>query len=396
MRSAGDSGEASTETVVSSHSHVVLVPGVKYVSPSGDTTGVKDDAAIQNALDSVSASGGGTVFLTPGNYYVAGTITIPIRTGLYGVGGDAHPNAGTCPVTITHMPSSSAALFENYAVSSGYAYVGPIEGIRMVAGTNSTRAIYFQSVSEFVIRRCALMNFTVGVRCSYTLCSLLDQVYIEGTYLGGSYGLEILAGSGQSTTVEARSCRWRRHEYPLVVNTNACHSTTMRDCIVESCREGIAYLRDGHTKIVNVYTEAMSLGAAAPTWVNASGCTYELTFVQSVGTQRQDAPAAIENGNTAITLANLQTRILTMASSTAPAAPTVPTGTAIYGTLANPGVAINQGLTWSFINTGDQTVTITAATGHTVVGNMAITAGNQRTFRTRCTDENTAITYGLT
>lgn len=373
-----------------------LVAGTENVDPSGDATGATDLANIQAAADSLAAAGGGQVVLTPGDFTVSGTIVLPWRVGIRGTTGQAHSVAAAADVTITHNPASTANLISVTEVETGYGYIGPIQGLRLVAGTHSNNAIYLPRVAEFLIQDCALMNFTVGVKTSYTLCSVLERVYIEGTYVGGSYGLEILAGVGQSTTVEARSCRWRRHEYPLVVNTNACHSTTLSDCIFESCTGGIAYLRDGHTKILNAYTEEMSGGSAAPTWVNASGCTYELTFVQSVGTQRQDAPAAIADGDTAITLANLQARILTMASSTSGRAPTVPTGTVIYGTLSNPGIAVGQSLDWTFINTGNQTVTITAAEGHTLVGNMAITAGTQKSFRTRCTGENTAETYGLT
>lgn len=107
-------------------------------------------------------------------------------------------------------------------------------------------------------------------------------------------------------------------------------------------------------------------------------------------TEAQGAPAAITDGDTAITAANLQAKILTMVSSTAGRAPTVPTGTAVSGI-----VAVGDCIDWSFINTGNQTVTITAATAHTLVGGMALTQGTQGRFRTRVSAANTAITYRL-
>lgn len=104
----------------------------------------------------------------------------------------------------------------------------------------------------------------------------------------------------------------------------------------------------------------------------------------------QGAPAAIADGDTAITAANLQSKILTMASSTIGRAPTVPTGTAINGI-----IAVGQAIDWSFLNTGNQTVTITAATDHTLVGTMTIATVTAANFRTRCSAANTAITYRL-
>ena len=109
------------------------------------------------------------------------------------------------------------------------------------------------------------------------------------------------------------------------------------------------------------------------------------TFVETQG-----APAAITDGDTAITAANLQSKILTMASSTSGRAPTVPTGTAV-----NAIVATGNCIDWYFLNTGNQTVTITAATGHTLVGTMEIPMLTQGHFRTRVSAANTAITYRL-
>ncbi len=107
--------------------------------------------------------------------------------------------------------------------------------------------------------------------------------------------------------------------------------------------------------------------------------------------QDQGAPAAIADGDTAVTAANLAAKILTMAA-TAARAPTVPTGTAV-----NAAVATGQSIDWAFINlaAGAHTITITAATGHTLVGKMTLAQNEQGIFRTRVSATNTAITYRL-
>lgn len=104
----------------------------------------------------------------------------------------------------------------------------------------------------------------------------------------------------------------------------------------------------------------------------------------------QGDPATIADGNTPISSTNLQARILTMTSSTAPRAPTVPSGSDVHGI-----IEIGQALDWLFLNEGDQTVTITQATGHTLRGTMTIAAGSQGMFRTRCSADDTGITYRI-
>ena len=105
----------------------------------------------------------------------------------------------------------------------------------------------------------------------------------------------------------------------------------------------------------------------------------------------QGNPTAVADGDTAITAANLQTKILTMAATGA-RAPTVPTGTAVNGI-----IGIGQAIDWSFINlaAGAHTITVTEATAHTLVGKMTLAQHEQGIFRTRCSGANTAITYRL-
>lgn len=370
--------------------------GVCILSPSGDTTGATDLANITAADAELTALGGGVIRLAPGSYYSNGTIVLSLGVGIEAIGSYGGPTDAGSPVTITHTTATAAPMIINYTISSGYGYIGNIRGIRLVANANSTYGIFLQSIAEFRIFDCALMNFTVGIRCAYTLCSVVERTYIEGKYLGGNFGLEVLAGGGQSTTIMLRDCRIRRQEYCVSVNTNACHSLWLDNCIFESCRAGIARLRNGHTVINNAYVEAMNGTSGVNDLVVASdGAEYELSIVSSTNTEQQLAPVAITDGNTALTVANIKNRLLTMTTSTADRLPTVPTGTAVYGTETNSGIAIDQSIDWTFINTGTRKLTVSPATGHTLVGGMDVEAGSSATFRTRCTAVNTAVTYRL-
>ena len=146
---------------------------------------------------------------------------------------------------------------------------------------------------------------------------------------------------------------------------------------------------------------SMVLGAAgvAGDWVVFRsvkvGASYYWRVVASEGiaTSRsfyQSAIIVVADGDTAITAAELKAGLLQMTSSTAGRAPTLPTGTAI-----NAILAIGEAFDWSFLNLGNQTVTITGDTGHTIVGTVTLATVTSGMFRTKCTAANTAITYRL-
>jgi hypothetical protein len=133
--------------------------------------------------------------------------------------------------------------------------------------------------------------------------------------------------------------------------------------------------------LTNASTTDATIGNARVTTLNVTNSIQ----------QAQGAPTAVADGNTAITAANLLTKILTMVAGGA-RAPTVPTGTAM-----NEILAIGDSIDWSFINlaTGANAITVTVATGHTLVGKMTLAQNEQGIFRTRVSAANTAITYRL-
>ena len=61
------------------------------------------------------------------------------------------------------------------------------------------------------------------------------------------------------------------------------------------------------------------------------------------------------------------------------------------------GLQNNQTFEWSVINLAADThaITVTANTGHTLVGNMVVAANTSARFATRKTAANTFITYRL-
>lgn len=105
----------------------------------------------------------------------------------------------------------------------------------------------------------------------------------------------------------------------------------------------------------------------------------------------QGAPGTI-NATASMLAADLLKGIVTSTAAAAVAA-TVPTGTLLD---AGAILGIGEAFDWSLINTGAvNTVTVTAAAGHTLVGTMTVLALVSGRFRSRKTAANTYVSYRL-
>lgn len=125
---------------------------------------------------------------------------------------------------------------------------------------------------------------------------------------------------------------------------------------------------------------------------------------QGANYQSQPTPTA-ETTATTLTIAELLTKIITATHTVgATAAYTLPTGALID---AGVTMEVNDSFDWTLINlsaAAADTVTVTATTGHTVVGTMVVASahattgalyGNAATFRTRKTAADTFVTYRI-
>jgi len=97
------------------------------------------------------------------------------------------------------------------------------------------------------------------------------------------------------------------------------------------------------------------------------------------------------NATGALTAAMMLSGIVTSTTAAAVAG-TVPTGATMdLASQFNVGDAFD----WSVIATGANTFTVTAASGHTIVGTAAVATATSGRFRTRKTAADTFITYRL-
>jgi hypothetical protein len=106
--------------------------------------------------------------------------------------------------------------------------------------------------------------------------------------------------------------------------------------------------------------------------------------------QVQGDPVAV-NTTGAVSAAAIMGGVVTSTTGAAVAG-TVPTGAVMD---AASDIAIGDSFDWSVINTGGNTFTVTAATGHTLVGVAAVVTVTSGLFRTRKTAADVFVTYRL-
>lgn len=141
-------------------------------------------------------------------------------------------------------------------------------------------------------------------------------------------------------------------------------------------------------------TAAFSAAATVTIEAGAAPVFYEVgtdAVVKAVrGEVYQDNPVAL-NATGAVTAAAILGGIVTSTTAAAVAG-TVPTGAVMD---ASSSFNVGDSVDWSVIVTGANAFTVTAASGHTLVGNMVVAAGKAGRFRTRKTAADTFVTYSL-
>lgn len=119
---------------------------------------------------------------------------------------------------------------------------------------------------------------------------------------------------------------------------------------------------------------------------NVTGQQYTLNPVN------QNTVTVVDAQNATPTIAQILGGIVTHNSKTGAGTATVPTGTAMSAGV--PNVAVGSTIKWLYYNYGNQTVTITAATDHTLVGGTAaVTTGKHVEIVSYCSAANTWVSF---
>lgn len=138
---------------------------------------------------------------------------------------------------------------------------------------------------------------------------------------------------------------------------------------------------------------AYSAGAEIVIEAGATEVLYEIGVAPRVqdllASQNQAVPVALDATGD-VTAAAMIGGIVTSAAATV--AGTIPTGTVMD---AASEFAIGDSFDWAVIKVGANDFTVTADTGHTIVGVAVVTTATSALFRTVKTAANTFVTYRL-
>lgn len=193
----------------------------------------------------------------------------------------------------------------------------------------------------------------------------------------GSFGsVELTLTAGQNVAVYTKGTA---QVYQVVGYPNYPNSRSLLQTVTNTLYQSAA-LTNGGTIVIEA---------------GAQGALYEVGIAATVQDvivhQFQPDPVAL-NATGAVTSAAILGGIVTSTTAAAVAG-TIPTGT-VMDTATT--MVVGDSVDWSVINTGGTNAfTVTAATGHTIVGAAAVAANTSGRFRTRKTAANTYITYRL-
>ena len=137
-----------------------------------------------------------------------------------------------------------------------------------------------------------------------------------------------------------------------------------------------------------VTEKAVSFGST----LIATGATTFTGLFKTTNPVKQQTITDFDAQNATPTIANILGGIVTHNSKTGAGTATVPTGTLMSGGIS--GVAVGSTVEWLYYNRGNQTVTITPAGDHTLVGGTAaVTTGKYVRIVSTCTAANTWVSY---
>jgi hypothetical protein len=126
--------------------------------------------------------------------------------------------------------------------------------------------------------------------------------------------------------------------------------------------------------------------------VSVTGALTASGLVKVTNPVKQQAITNIDAQSASPTIAQILGGVIVHTSVTGAGTATVPTGTAMSAGIS--GVAVGSTVEWIYYNDGNQTVTITPAATHTLVGGTAaVTTGKWMPITSVCVSANTWVSY---
>lgn len=311
---------------------------------------------------------------------------------------------GTNTPTNIHIESPMSTYTTNFIHGNGLypdnikLIGGSIEGYQYVANSFKNISVYgtYMETQSVLAGICGFVPSTNDSSVSIFGC----LVYLDKT------AKFVDAGSLTNCSVTLSGNRYRGSTLAsataivLALPTSGVISCT-GDAFDSDVRDDVEYVDDIATFVTGIIVHPLM--PAGSTYVSLSGRVY-IGDTGGVQIVPQGAPTALTTAAT-VTIAQLLTGIITGTHTAgATQAYTLPTGT---DTDTGTTFQTNEAFDWVLINlsaAAADTITVTANTAHTVVGNMIVQSahattggiyGSSGVFRTRKTAANTFITYRI-
>ena len=160
---------------------------LKYISPGGLTD---HTTLIQQAMDSLSSAGGGTLSLLPGTYGISNTLVIPKNVSLIGASQQSTViNAVGIPAgnVAIHVPTGTGAKLAHFKLL-GHPDRNT-DGIGIGRMNDSTTG----SVTDFTVDSVRVELFSVGFIARYSWCINFINVRAHICLTGAQFGSQVNA-----------------------------------------------------------------------------------------------------------------------------------------------------------------------------------------------------------
>lgn len=204
--SAHVAGDGVTPLALTSFPNGVEIGQLSFIPPSGDTTGVTDQSAIQSALGA-----GGSVQLLPGDYYLNAPVSvnqvvnsgtrIPVNYGALLAGrGPATRLIPAGAITGQLVTLGLGGMLVDLSFYGGSAVTTAVDGISVVSTPPNVAAGY-QAATEMYVENVTAANLTGWILSAPQIGSVLHLSVkgIRGMHNAG--GVQLSASAGVSAQV---------------------------------------------------------------------------------------------------------------------------------------------------------------------------------------------------
>ena len=304
-------------------------------------------------------------------------------------------STGAVPNTYqgTWNASTNSPTLTSSVGTAGYYYIVSTAGSTNLNGITSWAVGDWAAFNGSVWQKIAGTSTGTFASLTVTGVATLNQVTFGGSAGTSGYFLTSAGAGGTPTWVQGVSIAdvgYAANQIPL---NQYLGRLAYQDAL--SAADDGSQVFVGVSDVGNMANQVplnQYLGGMAwqdPAGVKITGGTVSATMIPA-----QPAPTALTASAT-LTTAQIQTQIIQVTSATAVAL-TMPTGTVIDGAIV-PIIDANTAIDFYIINTGSASgaVTVSGATGSTLVGSGAIAISTSAFFRLRRTALNTYSLYRL-